>query len=267
MIDRKKQKIIITVCIFFLCLNASYFLNGCGNKAKAASPSTPQETMDLIMESIKNLDMKVFNQYTDNYVETYYNLFGGVDVEYRAFNTLLKYRSKQGKRYQSEYNLSKKITENLTWEIKDVRENSNTAEIDLFITNADIGKALGNYEMKIMEDVLTGEGAGLGSLITDMSELITDKETLISMIDDLGTEDIVSFDVTVLAYQEDDQWKIHLSPTFINAFSGNLYDADYSEDTKQRLSEIEEQLDDKLDNWAKQFENQIENRFKSWSEP
>lgn len=38
----------------------------------------------------------------------------------------------------------------------------------------------------------------------------------------------------------------------------NLYDADYSEDTKQRLSETEGQLDDKLDDWTEQLEGKIE---------
>jgi len=129
----------------------------------------------------------------------------------------------------------------------------------MHITNADIGKALGRYEVKIMEDVLEGSGFGLAQLMTDMSELVSSKETLISIIDGLDDEDIVSFDVTVLAYQENGQWKIHLSPEFINAFSGNMYDDDYSDEIEQRMTELEKQYENKLDDWAENFEEKFEN--------
>ncbi len=238
----------------FFIIFAACFLNGCGKKEMAAVPSSPQEAVELTMGSLKNLDVTAFNQYTDNYVETYYNLLGGVEVEYRTFNELLSYQPRRGKRYLSAYQLSQKITQNLTWEIEDVRETHDTAEIDLHITNADIGKALERYEVKIMEDVLDGTGFGLAQLMTDMSELASSKETLISIIDGLEDEDIVSFDVTVLAYQENGQWKIHLSPEFINAFSGNMYDDGYSGETEQRMTELEKQYENKLDDWAETFE-------------
>ena len=253
------MKALKTRKILIIFLFASCFLSGCQKKEMAAIPSSPQEAIELTMGSLKNLDITAFNQYTDNYVETHYNVLGGVEVEYRTFNELLQYQSRRGKRYQSAYQLSQKITQNLTWEIEDVRENHDTAEIDMHITNADIGKALGRYEVKIMEDVLEGSGFGLAQLMTDMSELVSSKETLISIIDGLDDEDIVSFDVTVLAYQENGQWKIHLSPEFINAFSGNMYDDDYSDEIEQRMTELEKQYENKLDDWAENFEERFEN--------
>lgn len=249
----------INTKFFIFFFFASCFLCGCEKKEVSAIPSSPQEAIELTMGSLKNLDVTAFNEYTDNYVETYYNFLGGVEVEYRTFNELLQYQPRRGKRYQSAYQLSQKITQNLTWEIKDVREKHDTAEIDMHITNADIGKALECYEAKIMENVLEGSGLGLTQFMTDMSELVTSKETLISIIDDLDDEDIVSFDVTVSAYQENGQWKIHLSPEFINAFSGNMYDDGYSAETEQRMTELEDQsenLKDKIEKWAE-----------SWNEP
>ena len=182
------MKALKTRKILIIFLFASCFLSGCQKKEMAAIPSSPQEAIELTMGSLKNLDITAFNQYTDNYVETHYNVLGGVEVEYRTFNELLQYQSRRGKRYQSAYQLSQKITQNLTWEIEDVRENHDTAEIDMHITNADIGKALGRYEVKIMEDVLEGSGFGLAQLMTDMSELVSSKETLISIIDGLDDE-------------------------------------------------------------------------------
>ncbi|MDE7272919.1 MAG: hypothetical protein K2N95_07630 [Lachnospiraceae bacterium] len=238
-------------------------LSGCGKKASVPAPTTPLETVECVMESIKDLDMETLNNYSDNYIQTYHNWIGvPVESEYRTFNELLQPRSKRSSRYQSAYKLDQKIMENLTWKISDVREKDNAAEIDMEITNIDMSLAMGNYTAQILENVLESPGIGITQFAKEMSELATSKDSLISIIDELDDNDRSTINVTVSAYQDNGQWKIHLTQDFINAFSGNMYADTYAEDIEQRIAELEEQIERKADQWAESFENKVN----EWSE-
>lgn len=231
-------------------------LGGCGKSETQPAPSTPTETAECVMESIKELDMETLNSYTDNYVQTWHNWIGvPVENEYRTFNELLQPRSRHSSRYQSSYRLNQKMMENLTWEITDVREYNDTAEIDMEITNIDMSQVMGIYTNQILENMLESPGTGITQLVRDMSELATTKDALISIIDELDDSNTCTINVTVSAYQDNEQWKIHLTPDFINAFSGNMYTDDFSEDIEQRTSELEKQIENKADQWAESIEN------------
>lgn len=240
--------------IIALLMTGLLLLSGCGKNESKPAPTTPLEAAECIMESIKNLDMETLNQYSDNYIQTCYNRSGvPVEREYHVFNELLQPRSEHSKRYQTAYKLDQKMMEKLTWEITDVRENSNTAEIDMIITNIDMLKVMNTYETSILENMLESPGTGIAQLIKDT---INVQDTLISMIDELSDSDICTISVTVSAYQEKNQWKIHLSSDFINAFSGNMY-ADNSEDIKQHAANLEEQVESKAEQWAESIESAV----------
>lgn len=244
-------------------MTSTLLLSGCGKELPDPPPATPPETAECVMESIKGLDMETLNLYSDNYVETYHNWIGvPVENEYRTFNELLQPHSKHSSRYQSAYRLNQKIMENLTWEITDVRENNDTAEIDMVITNIDMSQVMGTYTAQILENMLESPGIGIPQLVHDMSELVTAKDTLISIIDELNAGAISTISVTVLAYQDNGQWKIHLTHDFINAFSGNMYTDDYAEDIEQRINDLENEIDTKADKWA----DSIEDRVTRWAE-
>lgn len=188
------------------------------------------------MKNIQNLDMETLNQYTDNYVQTYDNWIGiPAENEYRIFNELLQTGSKQSKRYLANYHLDQKIMEHLTWEITDVREKNNTAELDIIITNIDMEKVMEQYESQILKNILENPGLGFIQFTADMAELAAGKDTLISIIDSLGDNDLSVIQVTVSAYQDNGQWKVHLSQGFINAFFGNMFTNTDSESIEQYL--------------------------------
>lgn len=238
-------------------------ISGCGKKEAEPAPATPTETAECVMESIKELDMETLNSYTDNYVQTYHNWIGvPVENEYRTFNELLQPRSRHSSRYQSSYKLAQKMMENLTWEITDVREYNDTAEIDMEITNIDMAQVMGTYTNQILDNMLESPGTGITQLVRDMSELATTKDALISIIDELDESDTSTINVTVSAYQDNGQWKIHLTPDFINAFSGNMYTDDYAEDIEQRMNELEKQIEDKSDQWAES----VAEKASKWAE-
>jgi len=249
--------------IILLLMTSTLLLNGCGKESPNPPPATPQETAECVMESIKELDMETLNHYTDNYVETYCNWIGiPVENEYRTFNELLQPRSKHSSRYQSAYNLDQKMMENLTWEITDVRENNDTADIDMNITNIDLSQVMGIYTTQILENMSENPGIGVTQFIKEMSKLTTAKDTLISIIDELDADDVSTISVTVLAYQDNGQWKIHLTHDFINAFWGNMYTEDYAEDIEQRINDLETQIENQADTWA----DSIEDRVDRWAE-
>ncbi|MDE7185229.1 MAG: hypothetical protein K2O40_12350 [Lachnospiraceae bacterium] len=254
-----------TRMITFITIN-TLLLCACGqSKTPTLPPATPQAAVECTMESIKNLDLDTLNQYTDNYVQTYHNWLGvPIENEYRVFNELLQPRSKHSRRYQSAYKLDQKIMECLTWEITDVQTDQDTAALDMVITNIDMAKVLETYECQILENMLESPGFGFAQLTADMAELAVGKDTLISIlddsIDDLDPDDLISIRVTVLAFQDNGQWKIHLSDDLINAFSGNMYTDTYTENIEENAEKLGKQLEIKMEHWAENFEKGFTNR-------
>lgn len=61
------------------------------------------------------------------------------------------------------------------------------------------------------------------------------KNTLISIIDNMEDTDRSIIQVTVSAYLDNGQWKVHLSQDFINAFFGNMFTDIDSENIEQYL--------------------------------
>ena len=78
-----------------LMLLSVFLLSACGEQAdirSAADLSAPEEAADLMMESLKGLNLDLFNEYTDNYVGSERNWLGiTVRKEYQVFNELLPF--------------------------------------------------------------------------------------------------------------------------------------------------------------------------------
>ncbi|MCI8901137.1 MAG: hypothetical protein HFH76_11065 [Lachnospiraceae bacterium] len=239
-------------------VSAALILCGCNSAETTLSPDTPQEAVEYTLESIRTLDMTTLNNCTDNFVQTYHNWIGiPIESEYRAFNELLQPQSKNSSRYKTAYRLDQKMTERLTWEITEVREDSssNTAEIDLMITNINMQKVMERYEIQLIEAMLSDPGTGITQMIRDT---VNAKDILISLIEELDDSDIVTTPVTASAYRENGQWKIHMSRDFINAFSGNMF----ADNDSEEIIRLEEQLDDMANEWADAFEE----RMDKWAE-
>ncbi|MDE7429504.1 MAG: hypothetical protein K2N00_09605 [Lachnospiraceae bacterium] len=225
---------------------------------------TAQDTAECTMESLKTLDLEELNECTDNYIETYYNWIGvPVETEYRVFNELLQPGAKTGKRkkkYEFNHTIAEKMTKNLAWEIKDVREDGDNAEITMEITNLNMADVMGKYEIYLFENMLDSPGTGLGQMIKDISNIMDDDGGLLAIVEACDKDDICTLEVTVSAYRENGKWKIHLDDEFINAFMGNFNSMAYSEDVQKRLDELEKQQEEKWDEWAEEFADDVERR-------
>ncbi len=268
---KKRSKCKTGIC--GAALAASLAFGGCGAYAvenPGAGLDTPEEAVECVMESLKTLDMKEFNSYTDNYVRTYYNWMGvPVRKEYRVFNELQQPVIKTGKwkkRYEYSYKLSQKMMENLEWKIEEVEEEREQAKINMEITNLNMTDVMGKYELQILENMIESPGTGLGQLLKDLSEITGEKGGLLSLIEECDQEDLCTLNVTVTADRENGGWKIHLDEELINALMGNIGAEEYSEDIQQRILELEKQQSEKLDEWEDAFEEQMEEQMEKWDE-
>ena len=233
-----------------------------GDGSRSGQSPTAEETVQCVMESMRTLDLDTFNACTDNYIQTEYNWIGvPIRSEYRVFNELLQPGLKLGKRkerYEFSHNLSEKIMENLTWEIKAVKEDNDRAEIVMEITNLDMNGVMGMYEMSIMENMIESEGTGLKQMIKDLSS-ITDKDgSLLTFMESCDKDETCALDVTTTAYRENGAWIIHLDDELINACMGNINAEEYSEEVQQEMEGLEKQLNEKLDEWEDEFTEKVE---------
>lgn len=255
----KKEKL-------FLALAMSICLTACSGKAADASGDlgTPREALENTMESIKALDLETFNDHTDNYVATHRNWIGiPVRREYRVFNELMQPGIKSGKRYKWKKEFAEKIVEDLSWEIGEVREEGNEAQIDITLTNKDLTDVTGIYTLNLMKGIINSEGIGMMHLMKEMSDLASEGGELSAIVDEM--DQICSITVTVQANRQDGKWKIHLSEDFIDAFMGNLggslSDREYSEEIERQLEDLELELDRKADKISEDVERWAEGLF------
>ncbi|MCI8986738.1 MAG: hypothetical protein HFI58_01745 [Lachnospiraceae bacterium] len=242
-------------------------LSACGavTDGDMERPHTAQETAACVMESLKELDLERFNACTDNYVGTYHSWIGiPVEREYRVFNELLqpgtRFR-KAKKKYEFNHRLAERMTEHLTWEIGEVREEKDRAWIDMTITNLDMTNVMGKYELTLLGDMLAGEGVGIGQLFHDLVNIMDEEEGLLAVVEECDEEDLFTCQVTATAFLEDGRWRLHLDDAFINAFMGNINAEVYSEEIERKLEELERQYEEELDKWADAYADEISDKI------
>ena len=205
--------------------------------------------------------METWNRYTDNYVSTEKNWLGiPVSREYRVFNELLQPGLWKGKRYQSNYRFAQGLVKHLTWKIEAVRENGESAEIDMVISNRDMKDVTGNYLIYVMEEMLDGSGTGIKAMLKNLADLDYDKERMLSFLEE--ADGVISVRVTVTAVKKNGQWRLHLSESFINAFFGNFMADQFSPEVEKRLEELEGEYERKIEQWGDEFGDNVE----KWAE-
>ena len=245
-----------------LCACGAHAKGVSGDGSRSGQSPTAEETVQCVMESMRTLDLDTLNACTDNYIQTEYNWIGvPIRSEYRVFNELLQPGLKLGKRkekYEFKHKLSEKIMKNLAWEIKEVKEGSDKAEIVMEITNLDMNGVMGMYMMNIMENMIESEGTGLKQMIKDLSSITDEEGGLLALIESCDKDETCTLDVTAVAYLENGAWIVHLDDELINACMGNINAEEYSEEVQQEMDELEKQLNEKLDEKMDELEKQLD---------
>lgn len=252
----------LTFAVLLTLLAAVFCLTSCGSKKSGADLTTPEKTMEAAMSALKEMDLKTFNECTDNYVETYTNWLGiPVGREYKVFNELLQPGIRKGKRFKANQELAEKIVENLSWEIIEVEEEEKSAEITLSVTNKNLTEAEGNYAVQLLEDLIESDGSGIGELFGNFWDLARlDMSGLISAIE--ATDEMCTSKVKVQLSKEDNgNWIVELNNDFVNAFMGDTDSEFYSEDIERRIESLEDEYEDKAEKWAEEIENKVEKWF------
>lgn len=246
----------------FLAVFMSLSLTACAGNA--ANKSTPEAALENTMESLKALDLEAFNDHTDNYITTHRNWIGiPVQREYRVFNELMQPGLKGVKHYRWNKEFAEKIVENLSWEIGEVREEGDEAQIDLTLSNKDLTDVTGVYSLNLMKGMIESEGIGLMHLAGEVYDLVNDSGDLCAIIDEM--DQTRSFTVTVQAKRKDGKWIIHLSEDFINAIMGNFWGSfnggSYSEEIEKQIENLNSQMDRKMDKIGEDIERWAEGLF------
>ena len=60
----------------YAILAAMVLVTACAGRTKALGTDSPQEAVESVMQSIKELDLETFNAYTDNYEGMSWNFIG-----------------------------------------------------------------------------------------------------------------------------------------------------------------------------------------------
>ena len=251
----------------FLAMVVSLCLSACAGKAVDASGTSgsPEEALESTMESLKTLDLEVFNDNTDNYVSTQRNWLGiPVRREYRVFNELQQPGLKSWKKYKWNKELAEKIVENLSWEIGEVSEKGDVAKIDITLTNKDLTDVTGIFEINLLKGMIDSEGTGIMHLVKEVLNMANNGGDLCAIVDEM--DQTCSIPVTVQAKRKDGKLIICLSNDFIEEFMGNiggsLNNGEYSEEIEKQIKELELELELELG----QKTNQIGDNIERWAE-
>ena len=126
------------------------------------------------------------------------------------------------------------------------------------ITNIDMMKVLGNYEIYELERLTGGDGFGVGQFMKGMLNLANIKRDLTDLIDALSEEDVCTASVTVQTYKEKGQWKVHLDQEFIDAFLGYGDSEKYPKKIEQRIGGLTDRIEEGAEEWAAEDENKLQ---------
>lgn len=221
---------------------------------------TPEMALQTAMEALKSLDMETFNDCTDNYIKTYTNWLGiPSEKEYRVFSELLQPRLIRGKRYRMDQKIAEKIVNNLTWEIGEVRKEGERAEIDILITNIDLTDVAGKYRIQRLEDLIKTKDIGWELILKGFSDMEKQQEKQLACMEE--AEAIRTVEVTAAASREGRVWKIHLNDSLVNAFLGGMESEHYSEEVEGRLKELEEEYEEKIEQWGDELGERLEEKY------
>lgn len=243
----------VNTVVIAVLLTVFLLLTACAGKMKNQTADTPREAAQQTMEAIKGLDLKSFNECTDNYEGACLNMIGfPVEKEYKVFSELLQTHFFKGRHYRENHRFAEKVVEELTWKVGEIEEDGDKARIRMTFANKDMSEAMGRYALGIVEDMIEDTEIGAASIIRNVGDMINYRDDdLIRCIDE--TENTWTEEIDVTAYREGGTWKIHLSDELINAFMGNINSDEYPEEIEERLTDLEEAYEEKAARWAEEM--------------
>lgn len=172
-------------------------LSGTQSVLTANQAATPQGAAQLVMESLKSLDMKAFNTYTDN-------------VRQEGDKTVTMFGGFQYDPNDKEQALEREFVRMLSWKMGTVTVKGDSAIVNMEITNADLSGIIGVVMKDSLKEALKSN-PDYGLLEKQMTDRVKEAQ-----------KTTITLACAVTLKKTGGIWKVHLDESFVNAVCGNL---------------------------------------------
>ena len=157
-------------------------------------PKTPEKTVEGMLNSLKNGDFESVNKYV-NYDEIANNseILGSAEMDQEAQTLLF---------------------DKLSWKVLNISKESDTASVEVEITNKDFEKIISNYTQEALKIAFSGESFTEAEQMNKLKEQLKNEE--------IGTKTVTT---TINLNKQDGEWKIQADDNLINSLLPGLQDA------------------------------------------
>ena len=151
-------------------------------------PSTPEKTVDGMLNSLKNGDFEGVNKYV-NYDE----IVNESEMDEEAQNLLF---------------------DKLSWKVLNISKEENTASVEIEITNKDFAEIISNYTQEALKIAFSGESFTEEEQNNKLKEQLKNEE--------IGTKTVTT---TIQLTKQDKDWKVQADESLVNALLPGLQEA------------------------------------------
>ena len=151
-------------------------------------PSTPEKTIDGMLNSLKNGDFEGVNKYV-NYDE----IVNESEMDEEAQNLLF---------------------DKLSWKVLNISKEENTASVEIEITNKDFAEIISNYTQEALKIAFSGESFTEEEQNNKLKEQLKNEE--------IGTKTVTT---TIQLTKQDKDWKVQADESLVNALLPGLQEA------------------------------------------
>lgn len=150
--------------------------------------STPEKTVDGMLNSLKNGDFEGVNKYV-NYDE----IVNESEMDEEAQNLLF---------------------DKLSWKVLNISKEENTASVEIEITNKDFAEIISNYTQEALKIAFSGESFTEEEQNNKLKEQLKNEE--------IGTKTVTT---TIQLTKQDKDWKVQADESLVNALLPGLQEA------------------------------------------
>ena len=157
-------------------------------------PTTPEKTVEGMLNSLKNADFESVNKY--------------VNYEEIVNESEMLQNSEMDEETQS------LLFDKLTWKILNISKEENTASVEVEITNKDFNQIISNYKQEALRIAFSGESFTEEVQNNKLKEQLKNEE--------IGTKTITT---TIQLEKQDGEWKVQADESLVNALLPGLQEA------------------------------------------
>ena len=157
-------------------------------------PSTPEKSVEGMLNSLKNADFESVNKYV-NYEE-------------------IVNESESLQNSEMDEETQSLLFDKLTWKILNISKEENTASVEVEITNKDFNQIITNYTQEALKIAFSGESFTQEEQNNKLKEQLKNEE--------IGTKTVTT---TIQLVKQDGEWKVQADESLVNALLPGLQEA------------------------------------------